>query len=135
MTSFKIPHIQPIIVQVEPGCGGHPIWLACFPSDLLPGSITIIVSNYNSSGYAPSHFLHIPCTEAAINRVADLYDLHETTDGESSCEAFAKNRESFCVNGERCPLRLLTTEKLFIPLIAYQLDPRNVALDSHREHQ
>ena len=121
-----------VIIEIFPDCAGNPIRLLCAGGSLLADCTFIAVGNDYASLDVPRYFLHIRCRETHVDGVLHLHGLHNGTDTEGGGISLAENRDAFCINHERCPLRLLTVEELLFPLFSNQLTPNQTPVQSHR---
>jgi hypothetical protein len=119
------------IVEILPGCGREPIWVTCQPSGAFPGAVRVMVSHDKPPFEAPCYQLQIPCREADVNLVAELYRLECGADREGRRKPFAEDVDTACVECEGCALRDLTLEEAFFPLFGDELAPNKSVVNPH----
>lgn len=119
------------IVKVLAGCGRNPIWVTCQTSSEFPGTMRIMVSHYDPPLEAGRYVLHVPCGKADVQTIADLYPFECSPDAQASRKALAKDIDPACVECEACPLRDLTLEEAFFPLVGDELAPNQPTAQSH----
>lgn len=123
------------VVEVFPDCGGDPVRFGYLTSRFLPGGVVVVIGDDDAPDDVPRYFLHVSCRKAYMDTVAHIYRLHNGSDGQSSRVTLAEDGNTFCVHGERCPLRDLTIQELLFPLAAYELATDKPARLTHRYHQ
>ena len=131
---MEFPIGPPMIIKIEAGSIADPIWLACGPSGVLPNRIKIIVADDNPAPDLPSYVLHIASGKAAINRVADLYELHSGTDREGGGKTLAEYWDALGVHHKRSSLGRLTLEELLFPLVIDDLTANELPIGPHWYH-
>ena len=124
----------PMVIKIEAGSIADPIWLACGPCSDFPNRIKIIVANDNPSPDVPSYVLHIAGGKTAIDRVADLYELHSGADRESRGKTLNEYWHSLGVHYKRSTLGRLTLEELLFPLFIDELTSDQLAVGPHGYH-
>ena len=107
-----------VIVEIMPDCVRDPIRFACLFGDSFSDTTGVIVGNDYPIGDKTRYFLEVSCTKADMDSVSHFIGSHYRLNRETSGETSAENRDTFCVKGKDCPLRLLTIEKLLIPLLS-----------------
>ena len=124
----------PMVIKIEAGRIADPIWLACGPSSIYPNRIKIIVADADPAPDLPCYVLHIAGGKAAIDRVADLYELHSGFDRDGGGVTLAEYWNSLGVNYKRSPLGRLTLEELLFPLIIDELTSYDLPIGPHGYH-
>ena len=128
---LKKADAQMKIIEILPDCGRDPMWVAAVPSSDQPGLMRIVVSDDEPPFDAPRYVLEVSCRKADVNLVSKLYRLHRGTNTQPGCKPFDEDWESSCVKGKRCPLRDLSVEEAFFPLVIDELYSEKPRSNSH----